>query len=805
MNKFLFPLLLSSISIDKWQLYKSFFENAPYPLTVVEENGLISYANKEFCNLVGYKLHEIIGEHFIKFVAPEDRKRLEKYHERRMKGMDAPSQYEYKALTKDGKIKHIRIKVIKLPENRTISCKIDLTEEKKARKELEESEEKFKAIFANARDGIFIETIDGEIIDVNDAGARILGYEKEELIGKNVKDIVPDYIEDRLPEIKEMIKKDGSIVPVEISASFVTLGGKEYVVAIVRDITERKKIEDELKKERELFKMVTEKSIVGIYVIQDGVFKYVNPKLAEIFGYKVEELINRKGPLDLTFEEDRPIVQKNIRKRLEGKIESIHYEFRGVRKDGKIINVEVYGSRFMYDNKPAIVGTLLDITAKKRIERELKDSEEKYRTLVETLSDGIISIDEEGKIIFWNKAAEEIFGYSQKEVIGKPITMIMPEWYKEKHKKAFKKFLERGKKLKRTLEVEGLRKNGEIFPVELSFSAYKRDHVFTFIAIARDITERKRIERELKDNEEKYRTLVELMQEGIAVDDEKENMIFVNDAFARMLGYEKDELIGKNVFDIVAERDKEKLMEECKKRRKGKASKYEIHFITKNGNIKTAIVSAIPLYKNGKFIGSISVNLDITERKKAEEKLAESEALFRAIIQYSSAGMFIMQNDKIKLVNPAFLRNVGYSEEEIKKMNYLELIYEEDREKVSNVIKKVMNGEETDIPEFRYVTKDGKIRWGVGSGVPIEYKEKPAFLGTITDVTEIRKTYEMKKEFMESIAHYFFNPIAIAKGYLELAIEKDGESKDMLKKVNEAIGRIEKVVENIVRKGEIYE
>ncbi len=112
-------------------------------------------------------------------------------------------------------------------------------------------------------------------------------------------------------------------------------------------------------KDINLFKEIVEKSLVGVYLIQDWLFKYINPKFSEIFGYRREEIINKKGPLDLTYPDDVPKVKQNIEKRLKGKVNSIHYTFRGLRKDRKIIFIEVFGSKTTYNRKPAIIGTLI--------------------------------------------------------------------------------------------------------------------------------------------------------------------------------------------------------------------------------------------------------------------------------------------------------------------------------------------------------------------------------------------------------------------------------------------------------------
>lgn len=121
---------------------------------------------------------------------------------------------------------------------------------------------------------------------------------------------------------------------------------------------------------------------MGVYLVQDGRFRYVNPALAEIFGYAVEELIERRGPKDTVHPEDWPMVETNLRRRIAGELHSLHYGFRGVRRDGEVIWVEVYGTRTTYQGRPAVIGTLLDLTARKRAEEEIRRLNEELEARV---------------------------------------------------------------------------------------------------------------------------------------------------------------------------------------------------------------------------------------------------------------------------------------------------------------------------------------------------------------------------------------------------------------------------------------
>jgi PAS domain S-box-containing protein len=146
---------------------------------------------------------------------------------------------------------------------------------------------------------------------------------------------------------------------------------------------EQASVAEELKQSEAKFRKLAEKSVVGIYLIQDDLLRYVNPKFAEIFGYEVDEMINRLEATAIVLPEDQPLVEENIRKRISGEVESIHFQFRGIRKDQEIVQVEVYGSRIDHQGRPAVLGTMIDITERIRAQHDL----EKQLTILQGLYD----------------------------------------------------------------------------------------------------------------------------------------------------------------------------------------------------------------------------------------------------------------------------------------------------------------------------------------------------------------------------------------------------------------------------------
>ena len=229
---------------------------------------------------------------------------------------------------------------------------------------------------------LFIFDYRGRIIDATRTALEVFGYEKRDLgrlsirdvvVGDTVKvieEIVGTGESERIPEV--LCKtKSGERVWLEVRLKPIHRGGRKLLVGVARDITKRKELERKLKESEEMFRVMAERSLVGIYMIQDGVFVYVNPKMAELWGYKVEEIVG-KPPMEFVHPEDREMVRRNIELRISGKMEFANYRVRIVRKDGEIRINEVYGSRMTFRGKPAIIGTLVDVTESVRMQKEVE-------------------------------------------------------------------------------------------------------------------------------------------------------------------------------------------------------------------------------------------------------------------------------------------------------------------------------------------------------------------------------------------------------------------------------------------------
>ncbi len=237
-----------------------------------------------------------------------------------------------------------------------------------------------QALFERAPDGVFIVNAQGHYIEANQRACAMANYTREELLALSTSDLVVTEELEPVPLLISELQsgettfqecylrcKDGCLLAVEINTRTLS---ENCLISTVRDISKRKLVEDELRESNERFRQLAESSLTGIYLIQDNLFRYVNPAMAYIFGYQPEEIIDTLAPVNLIYADDRPLVMENLRRRIEGEEEAIHYEFRGLHKDGSVIDIEVHGRRIEYGGRPGVIGSLIDITNRKQAEQE---------------------------------------------------------------------------------------------------------------------------------------------------------------------------------------------------------------------------------------------------------------------------------------------------------------------------------------------------------------------------------------------------------------------------------------------------
>ncbi|MPZ90588.1 MAG: PAS domain S-box protein [Actinobacteria bacterium] len=254
------------------------------------------------------------------------------------------------------------------------------------------------------------------------------------------------------------------------------------------------------------------------------------------------------GLIEIVHPDDREAMRSMV-ERLHESEDSFSMEHRITRQDGKSRVMYARGKvmRDIAGRPIRVIGTSQDITKRKQAETALRASEMRFRRLAESSNEGIVSIDDGGRIIFWNRGAQNVFGYWEEEVIGETVQMLMPVRFRPEHERGFARFLETGESriIGTTVEVEGLRKDGTEFPLELSLAAWTVDEERFFTGILRDISDRKNAEAELRRVSRQQELILNAAGEGIFGVDANGITQFVNPAAAALLGYESNELIGR--------------------------------------------------------------------------------------------------------------------------------------------------------------------------------------------------------------------------------------------------------------------
>ncbi|MCE5269849.1 PAS domain S-box protein [bacterium] len=357
---------------------------------------------------------------------------------------------------------------------------------------------------------------DGNIIYANDSACESLGYTRDEFLKLNVQDIDPGFSpEDLKRHVEELTRlgsmtfesrhraKDGRIFPVEIRANYCDNKGQFMSCAFDHDISERKRAEQQLRESEEKFRLISEQSLMAIFILQDDRILYANQAAADQTGYKVEELL-KLGPGEFAFTihpDDRQFVQRQKSIKQGGREgATARFFFRGVRKNGATLWLDQYSRTILYEGRTADLIVRADITEIKNAERALRESEERFRMIIEASKDGMIAVNRQGLIKIFNPAAEKIFGRTSSEMLDQPLDLLMPQNMREEHRRYVESFFERGepdRAIDRTLQLKGLHGDGTEFDIELSLSKGAADGKEFVLAVIRDITDKLTLEANL--------------------------------------------------------------------------------------------------------------------------------------------------------------------------------------------------------------------------------------------------------------------------------------------------------------------
>ncbi|MGA1791956.1 MAG: PAS domain S-box protein [bacterium] len=525
-----------------------------------------------------------------------------------------------------------------------------LSEQGQKSKELEKSEKLYLALYESANDAIFLMDFD-RFIDCNPKTSQMFGWKKRQLMGKHPYDpfLSPpeqpdgrDSKEKALDKIKLAFEgkpqyfewrhlRDGiEAFWVEVSLNRVEFAGKRILLAICRDITERKETEEAIHENEERFDLVLKGGELGLWDwdIQTG--KVVrNERTAEIFGCSIEEMKPNVNMWESHIHPDDKIqVLEERNKHFAGQIPLYEAEYRLRTKSGDwkwILGRGKVVKRDKNGNPLRITGTLLDITNRKTAEQRLREERDKAQQFLDIAGVMIIVIHTDHKVCLINKKGCQILGYDEKEIIGKNwFESFIPKRVCNQVKVTFKKLMTGETEYVEYFENPVLTKNGEerLISWHNVLLHDKEGRVTGSLSSGEDITNRKRAEDALRKSENKYRTLVKNLPQKIFLKDTNSVYISCNENYAKDLKMKPDEIPGKTDYDFFPKKLAEKYRTDDQRIiRSGKTEGLEERYIQDGKNTWIYTLKTPVKDENGHIIGILGIFWDITERKKSQQAL----------------------------------------------------------------------------------------------------------------------------------------------------------------------------------------
>jgi len=707
-------------------------------------------------------------------------------------------------------------------------------------------EQKYYALFTNSTSAIACHKIiyDSKrkpvnyiITDVNPQYEKILHLKKENVVNKTATELYgvekPPYLDiySKIAETMESFSFETYFPPMKkyFTVSVISQKIGEFIT-VFKDISERKKSEKRLIESVERYRHLFEDSPFAIALMDmKGKFLECNSYVETLLGYKKEELKEKNYKfINLVPHDSLPIVLNGFKRLSKGDVPEPK-RVRLYKKDGDLIWVLLHTSLITLGEEEFIQVIAENITEKKKAEDALRNSETRFRALVETISDWIWEIDNKGFFTYSSPKIKELLGYEPNEIIGKTPLDFMDSDYDKNLEETFKTLFFSQKPYSGLIN-RCRHKNGEIVHLETSGVPIfdENGKFYGFRGIDRDITKRIKIEQKLKESEKNYRELVNDANSIILRWDTKGKIKFINEFGETFLGYSKSGLVGKHVIGTIVPktettgRDLVKLMEDISKNPETYKNNVNEN-ITKYGR-KVWISWTNKAIKDdqGNLIGILSVGNDITKQRLATLKISESEDKFRTITEQSFIGIAILEDYKFKYINQQFADTLGFTLKEIlkwKPKEFFTLIHPEERKRIIEIAETNYYGKNEVLAglQFRVIKKTGEVIWLELISKKITFEGKTADLISTLDITEKKEAErlvleenrklvdlnKMRKDIITRVSHELKTPLTSIYGASQILLKHfDREIDEGVLKFIEIFHRgalrLKKLVENLI-------
>jgi PAS domain S-box-containing protein len=770
---------------------------------ITDKDGLIEYVNPAFEKTTGYRRQEVVGktsrilksgEHPASFYEHLWKTILDGLPFRAVlinKKKDGTTYFEEKTITPlraaDGTITHF------------VSTGKNVTEQTKAAELLRQSEKKQRLVLSSMHEIVYAIRFDegnpltGTVDFVNDPVEDILGFSAEEfrlnprlwLESIHPEDIaaVRGSTEKLLTDKKPITRTyrikhkhtseyrwmEDHVVPMLATGENKVVG----IFGVARDITDVMRVEEE----RLRLLQVLESSLNEIYMfdVESLRFTYVNDGARRNLGYSMDEL-RLLTPIDLKPEYTEETFRNMIRP-LVLREKKVHvFETTHRRKDGTLYPVEVHLQFVEIVESQTFVAIIHDITERKRTQEQLLFQS----SMLDQVRNAAIATDLDGKITYWNKFAERLYGWRAEDVLGKQANdLVVPPSGRTRTSEIRNQIDQTGYW---EGEIEFQRKDGTIIPILVTSTLLKDStgKATGRVGISTDITERKLTEIALHDSEKKYRELVDNLDEVIYEINSAGDVTFINPAIRRVSGYKPKQIVGKNLTDLIYQGDRDLLLKRLGELKQGKEYISEYRFISKSGEVRWIQTSSKAIKEGNNFIGARGTLVDITERKRTQEILQESENRYRDLVEHSQD--LVCTHDlegRILSANPWAAKVLGYEIDTILHMNIRDILAPEVRGGVDTYLAKIQkrgfaNG------RLPVQTAAGERRiWEYHNTLRTEGVATPIVRGMGRDITERKQAEEIVRMHTERLQ-------ALSKQLLEI---QENERRSIARELHDEIGQ----------------
>ncbi|MEW6507121.1 MAG: PAS domain S-box protein [Bacteroidota bacterium] len=755
------------------EMFRSYVENAPEAIMVVDEKSNYVQINKAACDMTGYTRDELLKMHIMDVTYPEDFIKAQEHFKTVVEKGEATDEVRF--VTKKGEVRYWSVKAVKLNNCRFLGFKTDITDMKLNEESIKLSESKFNRAFHASPVAMSIQEDQEKFWDVNDAFLRLTGYSREEILGHSGKELnlwndseQQKYVNDHFTKHEtirdfefQFRRKDGSIGFGILSAEVININGKNAVLTAVLDITDRKLAEAALKESEEKYRTLVENlNDVVILVDNDNKILFVNKKFEDLLGYTLDEVIGKVGYEFLTEEKDRYKVLDAMKQRRERK--SGQYEACFIKKNGDKINFLVNGSPVLDSNGNVVgaIGAMTDITDRKRVENQLMISEEKYRNLFDTMPNGYYRSTHEGRFVDANQAFIKMLGYENLEELKKlfiPTDVYVKTEERDEILKGNPQFISSVEKYRLK------RKDGRIIWVEDNARYIKDENgdVIFNEGLCKDITDRKEAEDALRESEQLFNTLAQVSPVGIFRTQLDGYTTYVNPKWVELAGIPAHKAMGDGWLDAVHPEDREKIKKGWEiATSMNNVSVAEYRFLRPDGTIVWVMGQATPEFDSkNNVVGYVGTITDITERKHAEEALRESEERLRILAEKTGTIVYDKNLISHKVhIEGAIEEVLGYTRDELNNFDKLrleDLIDEKEKNQYFENIKNIIKTPGNYSLNYKLKHNNGSYIYIEDNGIVLtdEFGNPVRMLGSMRDITlkkiaedELRKlTYAVEQ------------------------------------------------------------